>query len=146
MYEHIISVSRFIWKLSWHNKHNLIHSFVTSYVGYFTSLLYVMSDRQHIKLKILMTTYKRINTTAPEYLCQLVSIRKSSRNLSSFSQIILMSSRHSWASQSVGLVADELWVRGSGSCNVFMWRLVHSSIKWVPDRMWWLVLSNALGL
>jgi len=39
----------------------------------------------------------------------------------------------------VGLVAERSRVRGSVSCNVVMWRLVHSSIKkWVPYRTRWL--------
>jgi len=37
--------------------------------------------RQRIHFKILFITYKSINDIAPEYLCELVSIRNSSRKL-----------------------------------------------------------------
>jgi len=37
----------------------------------------------------MLITYKSINDMAPEYLCELVSIRKSSRKLMSSSQILL---------------------------------------------------------
>jgi len=50
-----------------------------------TSLL----QKQHIHFKILLITYKSINDMAPEYLCELVSIRKSSRKHRSSSQILL---------------------------------------------------------
>ena len=39
--------------------------------------------------KILLITYKSINDMAPEYLCELVSIRKSFRKLRSSRQILL---------------------------------------------------------
>ncbi|KAK2148909.1 hypothetical protein LSH36_475g01030 [Paralvinella palmiformis] len=42
-----------------------------------------------IHFKILLITYKSINDMSPEYLCELVSIRKSSRKLRSSSQILL---------------------------------------------------------
>ena len=45
--------------------------------------------RQRIHFKILLITYKSINDMAREYLCELVSIRKSSRKLGSSSQILL---------------------------------------------------------
>ena len=44
---------------------------------------------QRIHLKNSLTTYKSINDMAPEYLCELVSIRKSSRKLRSSGQILL---------------------------------------------------------
>jgi len=40
--------------------------------------LHWLPVRQHIHFKILLITYKSINDMAPEYLCELVSIRKSS--------------------------------------------------------------------
>ena len=43
--------------------------------------------KERIHFKILLITYKYINDKAPENLCELVSIRKSSRKLSSSSQI-----------------------------------------------------------
>jgi len=45
--------------------------------------------RQCVHFKILLITYKSINDMVPEYLCELVSIRKSSRQLRSSSQILL---------------------------------------------------------
>jgi len=51
--------------------------------------LHWLPVRQRIHFKILLVTYKSINDTAPEYLYELVSIRKSSRKLKSSSQILL---------------------------------------------------------
>ena len=51
--------------------------------------LHWLPVRQHIHFKILLIVYKSINDMAPEYLCELVSIRKSSRKLRSSSQILL---------------------------------------------------------
>ena len=48
-----------------------------------------LSVRQHIHFKILLITYKSINDMAPEYLCEMMSIRKSSGKLRSSSQILL---------------------------------------------------------
>jgi len=45
--------------------------------------------RQCIHFKILLITYKSINDMAPEYMCELVSNRKSSQKLRSSSQILL---------------------------------------------------------
>jgi len=45
--------------------------------------------RQRIHFKILLITYKSINDMAPEYLCELVSVRNLSRKLRSSSQILL---------------------------------------------------------
>ena len=51
--------------------------------------LHRLPVRQRIHFKILFITYKYINDMAPEYQCELVSIRKSSRKLRSSSQILL---------------------------------------------------------
>jgi len=51
--------------------------------------LHRLPVRQRIHFKILLITYKSVNDMAPEYLCELVSIRKSSRKLGSSSQILL---------------------------------------------------------
>ena len=51
--------------------------------------LHWLPVRQHNHFKMLLITYKSINDMAPEYLCELVSIRKSSRKLTSSSQILL---------------------------------------------------------
>ena len=48
--------------------------------------------RQRFHLKTLLITYKSINDIAPEYLCELVSIRNSFRKLRSSSQILLQMS------------------------------------------------------
>ena len=48
-----------------------------------------LSVSQHINLKILLTGYKSNNHVVSAYLCELVSIAKSSRNLTSSSQILL---------------------------------------------------------
>ena len=50
--------------------------------------------------------------------------------------IWLEPSRDSAVSYSVVLVAEGSRVRGAGSFNAVMWRLVHASIKWEPDRTW----------
>jgi len=51
--------------------------------------LHWLRVRQCIHFKVLLITYKSINDIAPEYSCKLVFIRKSSRKLSSSSQILL---------------------------------------------------------
>jgi len=51
-----------------------------------TDYLYIVD----IHLKILLITYTSINDMAPEYLCELVSIRNSSQKLRSSSQILLL--------------------------------------------------------
>jgi len=51
--------------------------------------LHSLPVRRRIHFKILLITYKSINDMAPEYLSELVSIRRSSRKLRSFSQIVL---------------------------------------------------------
>jgi len=45
--------------------------------------------RERIHFKILLITHKSINDMAPEYLCEVVSSRKSSRKLRSSGQILL---------------------------------------------------------
>ena len=42
-------------------------------------ILHWLPVRQRIHFQILLITYKSINDMAPEYLCELVSIEKSSR-------------------------------------------------------------------
>ena len=56
--------------------------FFKAYIGY-------LLDSVCIHFKILLINYKSINDMAPEYLCELASIRKSSRKLRSSSQILL---------------------------------------------------------
>jgi len=56
--------------------------------SHITPILQKLPVRQSIHFKILVTTYKSNNDMAPEYLCELVSIRKSSGKLWSSSQII----------------------------------------------------------
>jgi len=51
--------------------------------------LHWLPVRQRIHFKILLKTYQYINDMAPEYLCEPMSIRKSSRNLRSSNQILL---------------------------------------------------------
>jgi len=51
--------------------------------------LHWLPVRQCIHFTILLITYKSINDMAPEYLCELVSNRKSSQKLRSSSQILL---------------------------------------------------------
>ena len=51
--------------------------------------LHWLPVRECIHFKILLITYKSINDMAPDYLCELISIRKSSRKLKSSSQILL---------------------------------------------------------
>jgi len=52
--------------------------------------LHWLPVRQHIHFKILVITYKSINDMEPEYMCELVFIRKSSRKLRSSRQILLL--------------------------------------------------------
>jgi len=52
--------------------------------------LHRLPVRQRIHFKIWLITYKSINDMVPEYLCEPVSIRKSSRKLRSSSQILLL--------------------------------------------------------
>ena len=67
--------------------------FIKAYIDY--------SIRQRIYFKMLLITYKYINDMAPEYLCELVSIRKWS------SQILLqvLVSRLKWYGDSAFNVA-----------------------------------------
>jgi len=51
--------------------------------------LHWLPVRQRIHINILLITYKSITDMAPVYLCELISIRKSSRKLRSSSQILL---------------------------------------------------------
>ena len=51
--------------------------------------LHWLPDRRRIHFKIVVITYTSINEMAPEYLCELLSIRKSSRKFRSSSQILM---------------------------------------------------------
>ena len=59
---------------------NISLQYFINYIGY-------MLDS--ISISPLVTTYKSISDIAPEYLSELESIRKSSRKLTSSSQILL---------------------------------------------------------
>ena len=70
--------------------------------------------RQCINLKIVLITYKSINDMAPEYLSELVSIRKSYRKLRSSSQILLrvpVSRLKSYGDCAFSVAAPTLWNR-----------------------------------
>ena len=70
--------------------------------------------RQRILLKIVLTTYKYINDIAPEYLFELLSIKKSSRKLKSSSLILLqvpMSRLKSYSDCAFSVAAAILWNR-----------------------------------
>ncbi|KAK2146497.1 hypothetical protein LSH36_604g02000 [Paralvinella palmiformis] len=70
--------------------------------------------RQRINFKILLITYKSINVMVQKYLCELVSIRKSSRKLRSSSQILLqvpVSRLKSYGDCAFNVAALTLWNR-----------------------------------
>jgi len=70
--------------------------------------------RQRIHFRILLITYKSINDMAPEYLSELVSIRKSFRKLRSSSQILLqvpVSRLKSYGNCVFSVAAPTLWNR-----------------------------------
>jgi len=74
-----------------HHSPSDVHS-ITSVIIIHETLhisLHTSPVRQRIHFKNLVITYKSINDMAPEYLCELVSIRKSTPNLRSSSQILL---------------------------------------------------------
>ena len=76
--------------------------------------LIMIDVRQRIHFSILLITYKSINDMVAEYLCQLVSIKKSSRKLRSFSQIILqvpVSQLKSYGDCAFSVAAPTLWNR-----------------------------------
>ena len=52
-------------------------------------MLHWLPGRQRIHLKIVLITYKSNNNMTPEYLCKLVSKRKSSRKLRLSNQVLL---------------------------------------------------------
>ena len=67
-----------------------------------------------LQINTLATCYKSINDMAPEYLCELVSIRKSSRKLRSSSQILLqvpVSRLKPYVDWAFSLAAPTLWNR-----------------------------------
>ena len=76
--------------------------------------LHWLPVRQRIHFMILLITYKYVNDMAPEYLCELVSIRKSSRKLRSISQILLqvpVSLLKSYGDCAFSVAAPTLWNR-----------------------------------
>ena len=80
----------------------------------FLKKLHWLPVRQRIHFKILLITYKSINDMAPEYLCELVSIRNSSQKLSSSSQILLqvpVSQLKSYGDCAFSVAAPTLWNR-----------------------------------
>jgi len=84
--------------------------------------------RQRIHFKILLITYKSINDMAPEYLCELVSIGKSSRKLRSSSQILFqvpVSRLKSYGDCAFSVAVPTLWnmlpagIRNASSFEIF---------------------------
>ena len=76
--------------------------------------LHWLPVRQRIHFKILLITYESINDMAPEYLCELVCIRKSSRKLRSPSQLLLqvqVSRLKSYDYCAFSVAAPTLWNR-----------------------------------
>jgi len=76
--------------------------------------LHWLHVNQHIHFMILLITYKSINDMAPEYLCELVSIRKSFRKLRSSSQIllqVLVSRLRSYGDCAFSVAAPTFWNR-----------------------------------
>ena len=74
--------------------------------------LHWLPDRQRINLKMLLITYKSITDMAPEYLHELVSIRKSSWKVRSSSQILLqvpVSRLKSYGDCAFSVAAPTLW-------------------------------------
>ena len=83
--------------------------------------LHWLPVRQHIHFNILLITYKSINDMGPEYLCELMSIRKSSRKLRSSSQILLqvpVSRLKSYGDCAFSVAAPTLWIQLPQICVV----------------------------
>ena len=75
--------------------------------------LHWLPVRQRIYFKILLIIYKSINDMAPEYLCELVSNRKSSRTLRSSSQIpmqVPVIRLKSYGDCAFSVAAPTLWI------------------------------------
>ena len=96
--------------------------------------LHCLPVRQRIHFKMLLLTYKSINDMAPEYLCELVSIRKSPRKLRSSSRILLqvpMSQLKSYGDCAFSVAAPTLWnklpadIRNASSLGNFKSILKH---------------------
>ena len=80
--------------------------FFKTYIGYLLDSVSIF--------KILLITYKSSDDMAPEYLCELVSIRKSSRKLRSASHILLqvpVSRLKSYGDCAISVAAPTLWNR-----------------------------------
>ena len=76
--------------------------------------LHWLPVKHRIHFKIVLITYKSINDMAPEYLCELVSIRKSSQKLRSSSQILLqvpVSRLMSYGNSTFSVAASTFWNR-----------------------------------
>jgi len=84
MYEHVTSV----WRAAYYHLKN-VHCLKYDHINPILQKLHWLPVRQRINFKILSITYKSINDMAPEYLCEFLSIRKSSRKLRSSSQMLL---------------------------------------------------------
>jgi len=83
-------------------------------VNTYTQKLHWLPVRQRIHFKILLINYKSINDMVPEYLSELVSIRKSFRKLRSSSQILLqvpVSRLKSYGDCVFSVTAPTLWNR-----------------------------------
>ena len=76
--------------------------------------LHWLPVKQRIHFKILVTTYKCITGKAPEYLCELLSIRRSSRVLRSSNQLLLqmpVSKLKSYGEGAFSVAGPTLWNR-----------------------------------
>ena len=101
--------------------------------------LHWLPVRQHTHFKILLITYKSINNMAPQYLCELVSIRKSSRKFRSSSQILLqvpVSWLKSYGDCAFSVTALSLWNRLPADIrNVSFLEFVLSVLKHTCSRL-----------
>jgi len=108
--------------------------------------LHWLPVRQRNQLKILLITYKSINYMAPEYLSALVSIRKSSRKLKSFDQILQQVSRVKSCGDCVFSVATPtFWnrlpanIRNASSLETFKYVLKTHLFK-ATDIIWGIII------
>jgi len=99
------------------SKFRIVQITNTKQINHITAILqklHWLPVRQRIQLKISLTvtTFKSINDMTPEYMCELVSIRKSSRKFRSSSQILLqvpLSQLKSYGDCAFSVTAPTLW-------------------------------------